>query len=125
MTALQDASQLQLDRLRRAWRGSALPGFLRWWGGELSALLPVRWRQAFAGGERWYVLERGDGVWQLRRAGESLSIADAHDTDTVDHRAALLARALGECDPGSPYRPAHAGGPGTPASPCVADRRAR
>jgi hypothetical protein len=69
MTALQDASQLQLDRLRRAWRGSVLPGFLRWWGGELSALLPVRWRQAFAGGERWYVLERGDDVWQLRRAG--------------------------------------------------------
>jgi general secretion pathway protein L len=99
MTALQDASQLQLDRLRRAWRGSALPGFLRWWGGELSALLPVRWRQAFAGGERWYVLERGDGLWQLRRAGESLSIADAYDTDTVDHRAALLGRALGECDP--------------------------
>ena len=28
MTALQDASQLQLDRLRRAWRGSALPGFM-------------------------------------------------------------------------------------------------
>jgi general secretion pathway protein L len=99
MTALQDASQLQLDRLRRAWRGSALPGFLRWWGGELSALLPVRWRQAFAGGERWYALERGEGVWQLRRAGESLSIADAYDADTVDHRAALLARALGECDP--------------------------
>lgn len=99
MTALQDASQLQLDRLRRAWRGSALPGFLRWWGGELSALLPVRWRQAFAGGERWYVLERGEGLWQLRRAGESLSIADAYDTDTVDHRAALLGRALGECDP--------------------------
>lgn len=99
MTALQDASQLQLDRLRRAWRGSALPGFLRWWGGELSALLPVRWRQAFAGGERWYALERGDGVWQLRRAGESLSIADAHDADTVEHRSALLARALAECDP--------------------------
>ena len=99
MTALQDASQLQLDRLRRAWRGSALPGFLRWWGGELSALLPVRWRQAFAGGERWYVLERGAGVWQLRRAGESLSMADAHDTDTLDHRVALLAHALGECDP--------------------------
>jgi general secretion pathway protein L len=99
MSALQDASQLQLDRLRRAWRGSALPGFLRWWAGELSTLLPVRVRQAFAGGQRWYVLERGDSVWQLRRAGESLSIADARDTDTVDHRAALLARALDECDP--------------------------
>lgn len=99
MTALQDASQLQLDRLRRAWRGSALPGFLRWWGGELSALLPVSWRQAFAGGERWYVLERGEGVWQLRRAGESLTLVDAFDTDTVDHRASLLGSALGECDP--------------------------
>nr|WP_063570374.1 type II secretion system protein GspL [Luteibacter rhizovicinus] len=99
MTALQDASQLQLDRLRRAWRGSVLPGFLRWWGGELSALLPVRWRQAFAGGERWYVLERGDDVWQLRRAGESLSIADAFAADPAEHRAALLARALDECDP--------------------------
>jgi general secretion pathway protein L len=99
MTALQDASQLQLDRLRRAWRGSALPGFLRWWGGELSALLPVRLRQAFAGGERWYVLERGDAVWQLRRAGESLPVAEAYDADTVDHRAALLARALAESDP--------------------------
>jgi general secretion pathway protein L len=99
MTALQDASQLQLDRLRRAWRGSALPGFLRWWGGELSALLPVRLRQAFAGGERWYVLERGDAVWQLRRADESLPMAEAYDADTVDHRTALLARALAESDP--------------------------
>jgi general secretion pathway protein L len=99
MTALQDASQLQLDRLRRAWRGSPLPGFLQWWGGELAALLPVRWRQAFAGGERWYVLERGEGDWRLRRAGESLSMADAYDADTVEQRAALLAQALSECDP--------------------------
>ena len=72
MSALQDASQLQLERFRRAWRGSALPGLLRWWGGELAALMPVRWREAFAGGERWYAVERHDTGWQMRRAGESL-----------------------------------------------------
>lgn len=99
MTALQDASQLQLERLRRAWRGSPLPGFLRWWGGELSALMPVRWRDAFAGGERWYALERHEGGWQLRRAGESTPVAEASDLDTPEHRAALLARALAEADP--------------------------
>jgi general secretion pathway protein L len=99
MTALQDASQLQLERLRRAWRGSPLPGFLRWWGGELSALMPVRWRDAFAGGERWYALERHEGGWQLRRAGESTPVAEASDLDTPEHRASLLARALAEADP--------------------------
>ncbi|MET0505689.1 MAG: PilN domain-containing protein [Luteibacter sp.] len=99
MTALQDASQLQLERLRRAWRGSPLPGFLRWWGGELSALMPARWRDAFAGGERWYALERQDDGWRLRRAGEAAAVAEAYDLDTPEHRAALLARALAEADP--------------------------
>lgn len=99
MTALQDASQLQLDRLRRAWRGSALPGFLRWWGGELSALVPVRWRRAFAGGKRWYVIERQGDAWSLRRVGDSLALAKADDIDGVEHRVATLARALSEADP--------------------------
>src|SRR4051812_43531384 len=99
MTALQDASQLQVDRLRRAWRGSALPGFLRWWGGELATLVPLRWRQAFAGGERWYVIERGTTAWQLRRSGETLAMVEADDVDTTEHRAASLNRALSESDP--------------------------
>ena len=99
MTALQDASQLQIERLRRAWRGSALPGFLRWWGGELSTLVPVRWRHAFAGGQRWYVVERKDDAWCLRRVGDSLPLATADDIDGSDHRQALLTRALAEADP--------------------------
>lgn len=99
MSALQDASQLQLERLRRAWRGSALPGFLRWWGGELSALMPARWRAAFAGGERWYAIERHDDAWQLRRAGEGTAMAVAADLDTAEHRSAVLAKALSEADP--------------------------
>ncbi|KAF1008184.1 MAG: hypothetical protein GAK28_01163 [Luteibacter sp.] len=99
MTALQDASQLQLERLRRAWRGSPLPGFFRWWGGELSALVPVRWRHAFGGGQRWYAVERKEDAWVLRRVGESLPLATADDIDGAEHRQALLSRALAEADP--------------------------
>jgi len=99
MTALQDASQLQLERMRRAWRGSALPGFLRWWGGELAPLVPARWRAAFAGGQRWYAIERAEDGWRLRRAGEVASLADIPDIDGVEHRSAVLARALSEADP--------------------------
>jgi len=99
MTTWQDASQLQLDRLRRAWRGSALPGFLRWWGGELSAFVPVRWRAAFAGGERWYAIERHADRGRLRRAGETFAVGEAGDADTAEHRSAVLARALDEADP--------------------------
>lgn len=99
MSTLQDASQLQLDRLRRAWRGSALPGFLRWWGNELVPLVPVRWRSAFAGGQRWYVVERMAEGWRLRRAGEGTSLADIADVDPPEDRAGLLAHALAEADP--------------------------
>jgi general secretion pathway protein L len=99
MSTLQDASQLQLDRLRRAWRGSALPGFLRWWGGELAPLLPARWRAAFAGGQRWYAIERGAEGWRLRRAGEAAILAEVPDIEGAEHRAGVLARALAEADP--------------------------
>jgi len=99
MSILQDASQLQLDRLRRAWRGSALPGFLRWWGSELAPLVPARWRSAFAGGQRWYVVERMAGGWRLRRAGEGGSLVEIADGDPPEHRAGLLAHALAEADP--------------------------
>lgn len=99
MSTLQDASQLQLDRLRRAWRGSALPGFLRWWGNELAPLVPLRWRSAFAGGQRWYVVERVAEGWRLRRAGEGGSLVDVADVDPPEHRAGLLAHALAEADP--------------------------
>jgi general secretion pathway protein L len=99
MTALQDASQLQLDRLRRAWRGSALPGFMRWWGGELASLVPPRLRYAFAGGQRWYIVERSGDAWVLRRAGETLALASASDIAAIEHRTGQFARALDEADP--------------------------
>jgi len=99
MTALQEASQLQLERLRRAWRGTPLPGFLQWWGGELSAVMPARWRAAFAGGQRWYIVERADQSWQLRRSGEALPIATSADSDVAEQPSTVFARALAEADP--------------------------
>ena len=99
MSTLQDASQLQLDRLRRAWRGSPLPGFLRWWSAELATFVPVRWRLAFAGGERWYAIERQADRWRLRRAGEAVPVVEAPHTDAVEQRAGVLAHALAEADP--------------------------
>ncbi|TAN04467.1 MAG: fimbrial assembly protein [Rhodanobacteraceae bacterium] len=38
------ASAQSVERMKLAWSRSPLPGFLRWWGGELSALLPIRMR---------------------------------------------------------------------------------
>jgi general secretion pathway protein L len=37
-------SPQSLERMKLAWSRSPLPGFLRWWGGELIALLPPRLR---------------------------------------------------------------------------------
>jgi general secretion pathway protein L len=37
-------SPQSLERIKLAWSRSPLPGFLRWWGGELVALLPRRLR---------------------------------------------------------------------------------
>ncbi|HLI19285.1 MAG TPA: PilN domain-containing protein [Rhodanobacteraceae bacterium] len=49
------ASTQSFERLKLAWSRSPLPGFLRWWGGELAALLPTRIRE-------W--LQRGpDVLW--------------------------------------------------------------
>lgn len=99
MTALQDASLLQLERMRRAWHGSALPGFLRWWAGELATLVPARWRASFAGGQRWYIVERQGEAWVLRRVGETAPLCAAPDDLLPETAAATLAQALAEADP--------------------------
>lgn len=56
------ASAQSLERLKLAWSRSPVPGFLRWWGGELAALLPARMRA-------W--LQRGpDVLWLSVRPAE-------------------------------------------------------
>ncbi|AIF46603.1 PilN domain-containing protein [Dyella japonica] len=67
--------QLQLDRARRAWRGSPMPRFFAWWGGELRALLPAGWRDRFGGGQAWYLLQLDGEEWTLRKAGDAPVLA--------------------------------------------------
>jgi len=67
--------QLQLDRARRAWRGSPMPRFFAWWSGELRALLPARWRERFGGGLAWHLLQLDGEEWVLRKAGAASPLA--------------------------------------------------
>jgi general secretion pathway protein L len=82
--------QLQLDRARRAWRGSPMPRFFAWWGGELLALLPARWRDRFGGGEAWYLLQLDGEEWTLRKAGTPTVLARwSSQLDAASQKVAL------------------------------------
>lgn len=70
MNSAAQPLQLQLDRVRRAWRASPVPRFLAWWSGELFALLPAGWRARFGGGLAWHLLQLDGEEWTLRRTGE-------------------------------------------------------
>lgn len=48
-TTLPDVFAAPLRRLSTRYAESPLPRFLQWWGGELRALLPARWRDLMAG----------------------------------------------------------------------------
>lgn len=90
MSSAPQPLQLQWDRARRAWRASPLPRFFTWWGNELAALLPARWRGQFGGGLAWHVLEREGDDWVLRRAGDPLVLARWHrQLDAASQQAAL------------------------------------
>lgn len=87
-TATQSLRPL-MDRVRRTWRASPLPGFLGWWGGELRNLLPVRWRGWFSSGADWHLLQPSGGQWTLRRSVHSETLAswdDSVDVATGDAR---------------------------------------
>lgn len=58
----------RLARWRTAYRNSGLRRFLDWWGQELAALLPERWRAALVERRDELRVERLDeGGWRLRR----------------------------------------------------------
>ncbi|MEO6801101.1 MAG: PilN domain-containing protein [Rhodanobacter sp.] len=63
------------ERGRRSWRTSPAPAFLAWWGGELRALLPPRWRGWFGAGADWYLLQVSGERWTLRRQGHGEPLA--------------------------------------------------
>ena len=96
-TATQSLRPL-VDRMRRAWRGSPLPEFFRWWGGELRALLPERWQSLFIGGADWYLLQHEGTQWTLRHAGNSVPMTRWSDTDDILIQQAALTSALKTID---------------------------
>lgn len=59
----------ELDRARRAWRGSPLPGFFAWWGDALAASLPRRWAAWWRRSNVWCLLTLDGTGLEVRRAG--------------------------------------------------------
>jgi general secretion pathway protein L len=98
MTTATQSLRPQLERLRRGWRASPLPHFFAWWGAELAALLPASWRRLFGGGAQWYLLQRTEGRWELRRAGEAEVRAQWPRGTEASIEQAALAAAVREVD---------------------------
>lgn len=88
----------QLERARRAWRGSPLPAFMAWWGGELRTLLPVRWQAFFSGGNVWCLLHHENGEWQVRRSGQPQTTAPWSDALDAPAQQAMLSTAVAGVD---------------------------
>ena len=90
MNATAQSLKPLLENVRRAWRTSPMPRFFQWWGGELAALLPARWRHAFGGGSIWFLLERREDTWSVRRAGQLYASVQWSDTlDPAEQQIAL------------------------------------
>lgn len=70
-----------MERAKLAWRRSPLPRFLRWWAGELIALLPTRLRD-------W--VQRGPDVLWLIATPEAVTLRRARDSQTVARISAAL-----------------------------------
>lgn len=87
-----------VDRLHRSWRASPLPGFLRWWGGELRGMLPSRWRGWFRSGAEWYLLQQVNHRWALVRPGTAAPLASWDDDLEAREQQAILAGALQRVD---------------------------
>jgi general secretion pathway protein L len=75
--AVSDLLSPTLSRLRARYAQTPLPRFLAWWGGELRALLPERWRRLLAVEDAQVVLEVDGEELRVARAlgAESREIA--------------------------------------------------
>lgn len=60
MPTFPDQLVQPLSRLAARYAQSPIPRFLAWWGGELRACLPLRWRQRFRVSDRTLLLQRDD-----------------------------------------------------------------
>lgn len=93
------ASAQTLERAKLAWRRSPLPGFLRWWGGELTGLLPARLRAWVRRGPDVLWLGASAGTVTLRRARSGATLAAIAPELPVDVQRTEFARACAGIDP--------------------------
>ncbi|WP_329742268.1 PilN domain-containing protein [Dyella sp. A6] len=98
MNSASQSLRPQLERLRRAWRGSPLPGFFAWWGGELRGMLPARWRTLFGSGAVWCLLQHEGRQWTLRRDGDAAVLAHWDEAQEAAAQQAALAAATAGTD---------------------------
>ncbi|HET9032427.1 MAG TPA: PilN domain-containing protein [Dokdonella sp.] len=71
---MKEALDRQLARLRMRLAKTPLPRFFSWWGSELLACLPQRWRKFFSGNSEALLLERcGDEILVLRERDSVIS----------------------------------------------------
>lgn len=85
-----------LGRLQSRYAHSPLPRFLRWWGGELAALLPARWRAVFAAGNARVLYEAGVGTLEVRleEGSRETLLASLPFVDAAGNPDARLAAAV-------------------------------
>lgn len=98
MSLARQTMQPLLDRLRRGWRGSPLPACFGWWGRELCALLPMRWRGWLRRGADWHLLQHVGTQWTLHRAAGDAVLARWDDQLEPSAQQAVLKSALNHVD---------------------------
>ncbi len=96
---MASTSAQSLERAKLAWRRSPLPAFLRWWGGELTALLPRRLRDWVRRGPDVLWLSAHDGVATIRRARTRATLASIASGLPEDVQRAQFVEACHGIDP--------------------------
>ena len=98
MSPASQSIRLSIERLRRSWRSSPMPGFFRWWGSELRALLPLRWRGWFGRSDDWYLLSCNERRCEVRQAGHAEPLARWSARADQDRQNSALGAALRHVD---------------------------
>lgn len=73
MPTISDQLAQLLSRLTARYTQSPIPRFLHWWGEELRACLPLRWRERFRVSERSVLLRREDNELIVEALRESVT----------------------------------------------------
>jgi general secretion pathway protein L len=92
------ASAQSLERMKLAWSRSPVPGFLRWWGGELAALLPVRLRAWLQRGPDILWLNVNPAALNVKRARTRALLASIPTDLPIDVQRANFAQTCAGTD---------------------------